>query len=103
MTRNERFEKARAERHRRILTTGLALAGASGLANLTRAEIAICAGVAAGSINAAFGTMDALKRAVVVHAVELRDLPIIAQAVALKSYDDLIPGDIRQEAACSLA
>ena len=103
MTRDERFEKARQERHRRILTTGLALAGAQGLANITRAEIATTAGVAAGSINAAFGTMDDLKRAVVVRAVELRDLPIIAQAVALKSYDDLIPGDIRQEAACSLA
>lgn len=103
MTRDERFEKARRERHSRILTAGLLLGGKVGLANITRAEIATTAGVAAGSINAAFGTMDDLRRAVVVRAVETRNLPLIAQAVALKSYDDLIPGEIRQEAACSLA
>lgn len=103
MTREERFEKARHERHSRILSAGVDLGLRVGLANMTRNEIARSATVAVGSINAAFGTMDALKRAVVTQAVDTRNLPLIAQAVALKTYDDLIPVDIRQEAACSLA
>lgn len=103
MTREERFIKARQERHSRILSAGLRLGMRVGLSGMTRIDVAHEADVAAGSINAAFGTMEKFKRAVVARAVANRNLPLVAQAVALKTYDDLIPVDIRQEAACSLA
>ena len=103
MTRKERFESMRASRHNSIVDSATFLALRDGLGNISRDAVAARAGVANGSISAAFGGMPQLKAAIVEHAVQERNLPLIAQAIALKQYDALIPKEIRQIAACSLA
>lgn len=54
-----------------------------GFAKLTRNGVADRAGVAFGSVNNAYGTMDALRDAVMATALERNLLDIIAQGLAV--------------------
>lgn len=67
-------------RNRAVLEAAVDLAQERGFANITRDLVAERAGVAAGSVNNAYGNMDALRDAVMAHAVaravEIRKLPV---------------------------
>jgi len=73
-----------ADRNRRILEAAAALSAERGYTNITRAEVAARAGVADGSVNNAFGTMDGLRDAVMAHAVEKHHAGIVAQGLAAR-------------------
>lgn len=70
-------------RRERILDAALTLAEEKGYREFTRAEAAERAGVARTSVNAAFGTMNALRSAVMVAAVERQRLGVVAQGLAV--------------------
>lgn len=91
-------------RNRAVLDAALLLAAQRGYRNITRRQVADEAGVAVGSVNNAFGTMDGLRDAVMAAAVE-RELPaIIAQGLAERHPAALgaHPG-LRTRALASLA
>lgn len=73
-----------AERNRRILEAAAQLAAERGYTNITRAEVAERAGVADGSVNNAFGTMDGLRDAVMQKAVADHHAGIVAQGLAAR-------------------
>jgi AcrR family transcriptional regulator len=81
LPREERAALQRAERRSAILGAAVDLAATKGYRNLGRDVVAQMAGVALGSVNHEFGTIDALRDAVVVEAVRTESLPIIAQAI----------------------
>jgi AcrR family transcriptional regulator len=66
-------------RNQAILEAGVALAGERGWRQFNRDDVAARAGVAAGSVNNAYGTMDGLHDAVMAEAVT-RELPDIVAA-----------------------
>lgn len=81
LPREERAALQRAERRTAILTAGLFLAERENYKAITRDGVADVAGVAAGSVNHEFGTIEDLRRAVVAEAIAQECLPVIAQAV----------------------
>jgi AcrR family transcriptional regulator len=72
----------REQRRAKIMRAAVSEASRSGYRNMTRGDIAQAAGVAHGSINHEFGTMDALRDAVMHHAVAACRLDIVAQGLA---------------------
>lgn len=70
-------------RNRRVLEAAVELAGEVGFGNITRDAVAARAGVATGSVNNAYGTMDELKAAVMAEAVERQLGAIVAQGLAV--------------------
>jgi len=84
-----------------IMAAAIELAARDGWQNLTRDGVAGAAGVATGSINHIFGTMDALRDAVMVDAVKREHIAIIAQGLAAghpaarQAADDLKEAAIR--------
>lgn len=86
MTRKERFAAKVTERNERVLTAAVALARQKGFASLTRDGVALAAGVAHGCVNAAFGTVAALRDEVMRQAVADEMLDIVAQGLAV-SHD----------------
>lgn len=91
-------------RNRAVLEAALVLAELRGYKSITRIDVAASAGVACGSVNNAFGTMDALRDAVVATAVERRMLPIIAQALVDRHPAALAaPPEVKDSALASLA
>lgn len=70
-------------RRERILEAALALAEEKGFREFTRAEVAERAAIALTSINAAFGTMNALRCAVMSAAIERQRLAVVAQGLAV--------------------
>jgi len=90
-------------RHDAILRAAVALSVEGGYQWITREQVAARAGVAQGSINHAFGTMLALKRAVVRHAIETGILEIVKDALAGRSpAADDVPPELRAKAAALL-
>lgn len=66
-----------------ILQTAYKMAQRDGFASLTRDGVAAEAGVAMGSVNHHYGTMQSLRDAVMRQAVESEELDLIAQGIAL--------------------
>lgn len=83
-----------------ILRAAIELAKEDSYQWVTRDAVAAKAGVAAGTINTAFGNMAELKRAVIRHAIEHRILPIVAEAIGARHPIalDSCPEDLRKEA-----
>lgn len=92
------------ERNRRILDAALALAGERGYKNVTRDDVAAVAGVATGSVNNAYGTMAALRDAIMAEAVSQKLLAIVAQGLAdAHPAARSAPPELKQSALASLA
>lgn len=68
-------------RDQRIIDAAVSLAKENGYQWLTRDEVARVAGVGAGTVNSAYGSMVELKRAVLREAVEKEIVEIIAQGM----------------------
>lgn len=92
------------ERNRRILEAAAELAAERGYTTMTRADIAQRAGVADGSVNNAFGTMDGLRDAVMQRAVDTSDAEIVAQGLAARHPVALgAPQALKDQASATLA
>jgi len=92
------------DRNRRILAAAGRLAKRHGFRSFSRDQVAAEAGVSAGSVNNAYGTMDGLHDAVMAQAVEQRDGDIVAQGLALRHPAALAaPQDLKDSALASLA
>lgn len=91
-------------RNRAVLESALELAATLGYRNITRDQVAAKAGVAVGSVNNAYGTMDGLRDAVMQTAVE-RDLPeIVAQGLTDRHPAAInAPAAVKESALASLA
>ena len=87
-----------------ILTHALKLCAAKGFRNVTRDNIAASAGVATGSVSYHLGDTRKLRAAIVAHAIEQKDLTVIAQAyadqhpLAVKADPDLVARAVRHMA-----
>lgn len=82
-----------------ILDVALRHASAKGLAAITRAEIAEEAGIATGIVNAAYGTMQQLRRAVMRAAIEREVLAVVAGGLAAMDPQALkAPQELRARA-----
>lgn len=104
LPRSERARVMREDRERRILDAALEEAKEQGYQWITRDRVAARAGVAAGSVNAAFGKTVELKRAVMRVAVERGVLEIVAQGLAEGSaIAQAATPEIKQQAAALLA
>lgn len=73
-------------RVKQILDEALRQAEASGYANLTRDQVAHGANCAPGLVSHYFGTMDALRTAVLRAAVQREVLRVVAQGVIAKHF-----------------
>ena len=82
LSRDERTAVQRQERRRRLLVAAAAEAVATGLHNMKRDDIARRAGVAAGAVNHEFETMAGLRDALILDAIETRNLAVLAQGLA---------------------
>lgn len=71
------------ERTEHLLDAALRLAERSGWQALTRDAIATEAGVSFTLVTHRLGTMDAIRRSVMRHAVVKRCVPVVAQGLAL--------------------
>ena len=91
------------QRKTEILSAALELAKTEGLAGIRRDNVAERAGVATGLVNLHYGTMKQLRRAVVGEALRVRDLRVIAQAMAMGDPRALgAPEELRKAAALSI-
>lgn len=91
-------------RNRAVLDAAVALAAERGYRNMTRAEIAERAGVATGSVNNAYGTMEALRDAAMSAAVDRGIVAVVAQGIADRHPAALAaPQDLKDSALQSLA
>lgn len=72
----------RSQRRETIMAAAVELAARDGWRSLTRDGVAQAAGVAVGSVNHEFGTMGALRTAVMQDAIKNRRLDILAQGIA---------------------
>lgn len=99
-----RAERRVAERQVKILAAALVVAERAGYLTMTRRDVARQAGVANGNINHAFGTMDALRGAVMRAAIESGNIAIVRQG--LLAEDELAtnaPPELREAVARSIA
>lgn len=91
-------------RNRAVLQAAVELANERGFANITRDLVAERAGVAAGSVNNAYGNMDGLRDAVMAHAVDERLVAIVGQGLAAgHPAARNAPDDLKRDALASLA
>jgi AcrR family transcriptional regulator len=91
-------------RNRAVLVAAVALSQEIGYANITRDAVAERAGVAAGSVNNAYGTVADLRDAVMAHAVENELLGIIGSGVANgHPAARAVPAELQQRALAALA
>jgi len=90
-------------RNRAVLSAAIELAQERGFANITRDLVATRAGVAAGSVNNAFGNMDALRDAVMAHAVDEGLVEIVGQGLAAgHPAARRAPEDLKRDALAAL-
>lgn len=82
LPRVDRSQQMRERRRAAIMAAAVHIAHGVGWRGLTREAVAAEAGVATGSINHEFGTMDALRNAVMQEAVDEEHLEIIAAGLA---------------------
>lgn len=91
-------------RNRSVLEAAVELAGSHGYAKITRQQIAERAGVAVGSVNNAFGTMEALRDAVMATAVARGIARIVGQGLADQHPAAVAaPPELKQSALAALA
>lgn len=94
----------RDARRASIMAAAIALAERDGWPSLTRDGVAAEAGIAVGSINHEFGTMDALRDAVMLDAVTNRKLDIVGQGIARgHPMARAVPDEMREAALRALA
>lgn len=92
------------QRNRQVLEAAIALASERGFRQYSRQDVADRARVAAGSVNNAYGTMDALHDAVMEEAVTRRALPVVAAGLAARHPVAIgAPQDLKDSALASLA
>ena len=104
LPREERAALQRTERRASVLTAALVEAACAGYDKFTREAVAARAGVSDSSVNHEFGTMDALREAVMAEAVEQGHLVIIAQGLAnAHPLARAAPEHLRLEAVRALA
>lgn len=86
-----------------ILDTAYKMAQRDGFAAITRDGVAAEAGVAMGSVNHHYGTMQVLRDAVMLRAVEEEQLELIAQGIAMgDNVAKTAPLELRQRAISTL-
>lgn len=86
-----------------ILDTAYKMAQRDGFAAITRDGVAAEAGVAMGSVNHHYGTMQVLRDAVMQRAVEEEQLELIAQGIAMgDNVAKSAPLELRQRALTTL-
>lgn len=86
-----------------ILDTAYKMARRDGFAAITRDGVAAEAGVAMGSVNHHYGTMQVLRDAVMQRAVEEEQLELIAQGIAMgDNVAKSAPLELRQRAISTL-
>jgi AcrR family transcriptional regulator len=83
LPRHERSLAQRQERRRRLLDAASVAVVACGTFNVSRRDVASRAGISHGAINHEFETMAGLRDALVADAIERRDLPVLARALAV--------------------
>lgn len=104
MKHTEYVEAKRSARRKAILTAAIAEARDKGFANIRQAAVAARAGVAKGSVTAAFGSMGQLCEDVLTVAVERRLLPIIAAGLAAgHPVARAAPAELRQASIAAIA
>lgn len=102
--RHERSLAQRQERRRRLLEAAATVAVERGFLTMRRRDVAAKAGVATGSVNHEFETMDGLRDALLRHAIENENLPIIAQGLACgHPIAREAPADLRARAVAEAA
>jgi AcrR family transcriptional regulator len=77
------WERMKADRDRAVLDAACRVAETHGLQRFTRAHVALSSGKAPGTVSLAFGSMDALRDAVVREAIRRPLLTVLAQALAM--------------------
>lgn len=82
LPREERAAAMRSARRTALLAAALAEAAEHGYRNITRDAVARRAGLAAGSVNHEFETVEGLRNAVMTEAIETGALDIIRQGIA---------------------
>lgn len=93
----------RTEKKELILSVAMDLAKEKGFSNLFRTEIVERSGVAAGSVNYCFDTMDGLKDAVMKKAIDDQELTIIAQGLTARNeIARTAPDELKQQALISM-
>jgi AcrR family transcriptional regulator len=91
------------DRKASILNAAIRMALLHGYQKTTRLDIAIAADCSEALVSAYFGTMTQMRRAVVRHAIKIRKIPIIAQALAAEDPQAMkAPMELRIEAAARL-
>lgn len=91
-------------RNQAILEAGVTLAAEKGFRKFSRTDVAARAGVAAGSVNNAYGTMDGLHDAVMAVAVERGLVAIVAGGLAERHPAACAaPSQLKESALASLA
>lgn len=91
-------------RNRAVLDAGVTLAEKYGMQAVTRPRVAAESGLSAGTVSNAFGSMDALRDAVMVAAVQREIVVIIAQGLA-ERYPAAMnaPAELKQRALAQIA
>lgn len=91
-------------RNRAVLDAAVALAERHGMGAVTRPRVADESGLSTGTVSNAFGSMDALRDAVVAAAVEREIVVIVAQGLAERHPVALAaPAELKQRALEKLA
>ena len=104
LERDVRSELSRSRRRQAIILGAIRVAKRVGYRNMTRRDVALAAGVADGSINHEFGTMQGLRDAVMADAVANERFDIIAQGIADRHPAALkAPSKTREAAIRSVA
>lgn len=91
-------------RNQAVLDAGVALAEKYGMQAVTRPRVAAESGLSTGTVSNAFGSMDALRDAVMAAAVDREIIVIVAQGLAERYPAALnAPADLKQRALAKLA
>lgn len=82
-----------------IIEAGLKLAEEIGVMNINRTNVGKRADVAAPTISYHFGTADQMRRAVMRHALKVKNLKVLADVIVAKdAFAEKIPSAVKAEA-----
>lgn len=98
--------KPRPSSKPKILIAAVALARELGVRSFSRADVADRAEVASATVSFHYGKMDALRRAVVEHAIEKEIMPILADARTDRNSDELftrMSAELKEKIAAHIA
>ena len=91
-------------RKNELIRAALALAKTHGYASVTREQIAERCKVSSALVSYHMGTMPAMRRALIRHAIAERALRVIGQALAANDPETRrVPPELKKEALASLA